>query len=157
MKKNSKGFMLVETLVATTIIVSALLFLYIQYSTITNNYNESFTYNTTNGLYSAYNIKNYILEDGYENLVSELSDEEYIDITSCQDDYFDDEDYCLSLVANMNIVKLLFTFENVENIDYNVNDKFKKFINKIVFDDTGEYRLLIQFRDNTFATILLSK
>lgn len=157
MKKSNRGFMLVETLVATTIIVSALLFIYIQYSTITNNYMESFSYNTTNGLYAAYNIKNYILEDGYETLISEIGSHDFLDITNCQTTYFDNEDYCSSLVINSNIVKLLFTYENVDNINYGVNDKFKKFINRIVFDDTGEYRLLIQFKDNTFATILLSK
>lgn len=156
-KSNNKGYMLVETLVATTIIVTALLFLYVQYSNITKNYRESFSYNTTNNLYGAYNLKKYILEDGYNTLVEELENHDYVDITDCSSNYFVDEDYCEVLISSMEIKQVFFTTEDVSNIDFEVNDAFKSFIKKIVYDDVEEHRLLIEFNDETFATVLVSK
>ena len=49
-KKNNKGFMLVETLIVATFLVTTLLFIYVQFNNITRTYDTSFRYNTVNGL-----------------------------------------------------------------------------------------------------------
>ena len=53
MKKNEKGFVLLETLIVTTFVVSTLIFLYTQFSNIKTSYDASFRYNTVEGLYDA--------------------------------------------------------------------------------------------------------
>lgn len=156
-KYNNRGYMLVETLVATTVIVTTLLLLYVQFVNITNNYEEGFSYNSVNNMYAVSNIQKYILEDGYERLVTGLETNEYIDITSCPATYFTDRDYCLSLFSGLKVKQVLFTNEMVGNISFNVNDAFKKFIKKIVYDDAEEYRILAEFEDATFGTMLLFK
>ena len=61
MKKiDNRGFMLTETLIVATFLVTTLLFLYIQFNNVTKTYDTSFKYNTVNGLYAVNNIINYI-------------------------------------------------------------------------------------------------
>ena len=74
MKKKQKGFVLVETLVVSLLVLTVLIFLFLQLNTINLNYQKSFRYNTVEGLYSANNMKVYILKNGYENLVKEMNE-----------------------------------------------------------------------------------
>lgn len=155
MKKNSNnGFVLVETLIVTTFVASVLIFLFIQFSNLSKNYNDSYKYNTVEGLYSLNNITKYIQSDTTfkESLANLVTADNYLDITDCT--LFSDQKYCL----------LLFELENIESI-YIVNNNFNKsifnnsketiknFINKISSDGEEKYRIVAEFKDFTFATI----
>ena len=62
-KLNSSGFMLAETLIVTTFVAGILIFLFIQFTNLGKAYDDSYIYNTTEGLYALEDIKKYINTD----------------------------------------------------------------------------------------------
>lgn len=157
-KMNNKGFMLTEVLIVATFLVTTLLFIYIQFNNITRTYENSFKYNTVNGLYNAKNISNYISNDGIENLKTGLSqdDIEFINITDCSSTYFTETEYCSILMNASNVKTILFTNENLEtlrNATTDLEQTLTDFINYINYEGTNEYRIIIEFNDNTFASL----
>lgn len=157
-KMNNKGFMLSETLIVATFLVTVLLFLYVQFNKVTKTYDTSFKYNTVNGLYSTNNIINYIKTDGLDNLKIELLNEgiEFVNITSCHTDYFNETDYCSVLMETLNIKTAIFTNENLttlKSIDTGLEQTMIDFIEYIKFEEIDGYRVIIEFNDNTFASL----
>lgn len=155
MKKNlTQGFMLVETLIVTTFVSGVLIFLFIQLVTLSNNYDDSYRYNTVEDLYSLSNIRDYLYNDvGALNLIkNKVDDEGYIEITDCS--MFTEINYCLKLFELENI-KTIFIIQNYldENLFNNYNDALKRFINKISGEGTNKYRILAEFNNNKYATI----
>ena len=82
MKKNNKGFMLIETLIVTTFVAGVLLFLFFQLTSLNNSYTEYYNYNTTEGLYALEDVKDYINSDTmFQDYVSNnIRTMKYIDI-----------------------------------------------------------------------------
>jgi len=156
-KNNNSGFMLAETLIVATFLVSTLLFIYIQFNGITNKYDDSFKYNTVNGLYTTKNIIKYISNDGMDYLKDTIDNSEidYINITDCPNIYFTETNYCSALMSASNVKTILFTKENLDNLknitelDQTVTD----FINNIDYEVVHGYRLIIEFNDGTFASL----
>lgn len=108
-KKNDKGFMLAETLIVTTFVASVLIYLFIQFTNLSKSYDESYIYNTTEGLYALEDIKNYMYSD-YEALSfikSTLNSADYIDISDCS--MFNDKEYCKNLFKLENINEIIIT------------------------------------------------
>ena len=157
-KMNKKGFMLAETLIVATFLVTILLFIYIQFNNITKTYDNSFKYNTVNGLYNAKNIIKYISTDGVGNLKEELSKQglKFINITDCSNLYFSSLEYCKVLMDSSNVKTVLFTKENLSILKTS-NDLLDQtiidFINYIDYTETDGYRIIIEFNDNTFASL----
>ena len=60
-KLSNKGFMLTETLIVATMLITVLLVMYLQFKVVMRSYNNSFKYNTVNNLHSLYNVKQYIV------------------------------------------------------------------------------------------------
>lgn len=165
-KSNNKGFMLVETLIVSTFITGTLVFLFIQFRTINQGYDISFRYNTVNGMYAANNIKEYLLENGADAVgpAVDNASKQYIDITECTDLYLTENAYCLSLVTELNIKKVLVTNNDLSTLlpllknDASIDEELKDFIRYIAYDKGAtNYRLIVQFNDNTFATVTISE
>ena len=166
---NNKGFMLLETLIVSTILVGVLIFLYIQLSTIKNNYNNSFEYNTISGIYLASEISEFIgtNDSVYNSLVERLNKSQYgyVEISSVDISYnllFSD-----SIISpSMQIEYILFTDDD-ENLNFFKNslikndvafgktNKFKNFILKINSKKTKYKRLIIEFKDHTYVSVLI--
>ena len=129
---NNKGFMLAETLVVTIFVAGILIFLYIQFSNLNNSYEDSYKYNTVEGLYALEDIKLFIEDDEqilqYININIETL--KYIDITDCS--LFTDRDYCLKLLEFENIKNVFITTNVVpKNSITKYDSEFSTFINKI--------------------------
>lgn len=157
-KMNNRGFMLSETLIVATFLVTTLLFLYTQFNKVTKTYDTSFKYNTVNGLYSTNNIIDYIKTEGLDNLKIELLKEgiEFVDITSCHTDYFKEKDYCSVLIESLNIKTVIFTNENLttlKSINTGLKQTIIDFIDYIKFEETDGYRVIVEFNDDTFASL----
>jgi len=151
---NNKGFMLVETLIVTVFVAGVLIFLFIQFSNLSNAYDETYKYNPTEGLYALEDIKYYIESDTsfVEYLKISIEEKKYIDITNC--DLFTEKDYCLKLLELENINKILITpnlisKENLSNYD----EAFYTFIKKINEEGEQPYRLVASFNNSTYATL----
>lgn len=155
-KLNNYGYMLVETLLVTIFVAGVLIFLFIQFSNLSNSYDESFTYNTVENLYALEDIKDYFESDS--NLINEiesnLNQKEYI--TGCE--FLADYSYCESLLDIENINTLIITTNSFDKDSVEVSDEnFIKFIKKIQSSGTQPYRLIAKFVDSmgneTYATL----
>ena len=157
-KYDKKGFIFAETIVISTIIMASLVIIYSQFVSINNNYNRSFQYNNVNNLYLVQNIRNYISKDGLEELIEKLENVEYIDITSCSNEYFTEYIYCETLFKYSDVKTILFTREDLTNLKNiistsNYNETFKNFIKYINYTQEGNYRLIVEFNNETYATL----
>ena len=159
MKKiNNKGFMFVETLIVATFLVTTLLFIYVQFNKITNTYDTSFKYNTVDGLYMTKNIIKYVSNDGIDKLKLDITQDgvEFIDITNCSSTYFNNSNYCNVLIDYSNVKTILFTNENLDSLktsDPALNQTLIDFINHINYEKTDGYRIIVEFNNNTFASL----
>ena len=153
---NNNGFMLAETLIVTTFVAGILIFLFIQFTNLGKSYDDSYVYNTPEGLYALEDIKEYINTDLDALLYIEENIEslEFIDLTDCN--LFKNKDYCLNLFKLENIDKIFITTNDFtkENI-VGYNEEFKSFINKITKEGNQKYRLVASFKNSTFATLRL--
>ena len=97
----------------------------------------------------------------------------YIDITDCKSSRYVLEGeqetpiraYCKNLYDTLNVKTLLLSIENLENLKQRVatayvlpfSQKFRDFIQYIKYDGMdGEYRLIVEFKDETFASIKIA-
>lgn len=155
MKKNSsKGFMLAETLVVTTFVAGVLIFLFIQFSNLNKNYENSYKYNSIEGLYAARNIKYFIEKDNdfIASLSEKVNHNNFLDITNCE--VFTEKEYCLKLVEIENAEKIFITTNEINKDLFNDSDEgLKNFINRISTVGEQEYRLIISFKDSTYSTV----
>ncbi len=168
-KLDSKGFLLTELLVTATLVSTVLIFLYTQFYTIKRSYDTSFKYNTVNGLYALSNVRSFLEENDIYILTQGLNTTSYIDLKNdnlqtANTTYFNE------LMAGLNIKYLIFTNQNIDNLinqinngtalnsDTNEYEDLKKFIKRIDFDNkdtSNNYRIIAEFNDNTFASILV--
>lgn len=155
-KKNNKGFMLLETLIVTIFVATVLIFLFIQFTNLNKSYDESYIYNTTEGLYALEDVKRFLKSEEYFSSCLEDYgiDDAYIDITDCNS--FEEIEYCLSLFEAEKIEKILITDNEIdkENIK-DFDEGFLTFINKINKEGSEPYRLVAQFSNDTYATLRL--
>lgn len=168
-KLDSKGFLLTELLVTATLVSTVLIFLYTQFYTIKRSYDTSFKYNTVNGLFALSNVRSFLEENDIYILTQGLNTTSYIDLKNdnlqtANTTYFNE------LMTGLNIKYLIFTNQNIDNLinqinngtalnsDTNEYEDLKKFIKRIDFDNkdtSNNYRIIAEFNDNTFASILV--
>ena len=155
MKKiNNRGFMLAETLIVTVFVAGVLIYLYIQFSNLNNSYEDSYVYNTVEGLYALDDVKTYIESDNQvlEYIDTNIEELKYVDITNCS--LFTDIDYCESLLESENIKTIFITTNKVPDesiIQY--NEEFTTFIKKINKEGNQSYRIVAEFNNYTYATL----
>lgn len=170
MKKNdNKGFLLTELLVTATLVSTVLIFLYTQFYTIKRSYDTSFKYNTVNGLYALDNVRDFLVENDIYILTQGLNTTSYIDLIE-NNLQPTNQTYFNTLIDGLNIKYLIFTKQNIEDLINQINSEtaltsenyeyedLKKFIKRIDFDsqDTNDnYRIIAEFNDGTFASILV--
>ena len=68
MKKNRKGFMLVEVVITSTVVLTALVFFYTQFDKLYIKYNERNNYHDVDGLYATKEVINYMITNTNHNL-----------------------------------------------------------------------------------------
>lgn len=163
-KKRSKGFLLTETLVVSVLVLSTLIYVFMQFQTINRNYHVSFTYNTVNSLYNAGNIRKYILENSLLELKSDiLASTPYIDLSTCPTRYLEETHYCTLLLQGMQVKKLIFTSNDLTSLKTFVENHkdFSEEMNQFILytstnQDGSNYRIFVEFDDGTFSSILVT-
>lgn len=160
MKKSMKrGFIMAETIMVSIVVLTALIIIYTQFISINNSYYRSFRYNTVDDLYAVNNVKDFILNDKFDTIISSLQGKNYIDLSSCSTDFFKEYNYCATLLRTLNIKTLIFTYEDVTNLknELKVNNSLSEgmytFIKTISNDKNNKYRLIAEFNDNRYATL----
>ena len=154
-KKDNRGFMLTETLIVATLLITVLLFMYVQFKNVMRSYERSFKYNTINNIYALNNVKKYIESENYVLMANSLFNKDFLELNKCQSVYFKDQNYCNELMQNLNIKKLYLTQQNLQYIkDKKIFDNnTQEFIDSIDFNSDDGYRLIAKFDDNTYGTL----
>lgn len=169
-KSNNHGFMLLETLIISAVILSTLIFLYVQFTSIKTNYDISFRYNTIPGLYQTKEITNYFNNYGHSTLSTILdnSNNGYLNI-SASTSYFEiNSNITLykNLVNEIKAKTILFVNDDLsilkqyitntsDDISGVIDEELKRYILRLTTDATNKYRIIIEFQNNTFASVMI--
>lgn len=157
-KMNKKGFMLAETLIVSTFIMTILIFLYVQFRTVTDSYNTSFKYNNVNNVYAANNIRIFLNGENISKIRSDLAASNYIDVTGCPTTYITEVSYCRKLFEDLKVNKVLVVSDDLSKVKGHLNSSWsqnlKDFIKALKTDsETGAIRLIIEYNDDTYASL----
>ena len=155
MYSKSKAFALVETLVVSTFVATILIYLFVQFTTLQNKYNESFRYNDIDDLYKLNNIKNFIKSlptDNQKKIEMEIDTNNYIIINNNDNiDYLDNQ---TNLFDSLDMKTLIITKADVSSIK-GVSKNIQKML-KNINNKSENYRLIVEFNNLNCATITFS-
>ncbi len=171
MKKNNRGFLLAESLVVSTFVLTILILLYIQFSNLTTNYKNSYNYNNVESIYSLSSIAKY-LEANNNDLLSKLSEakpyvmiynknEETGEIQDCNSEVTTDA-FCGTFLNKIGAKTVIYTYSDIsyiqkyisENEDSNIKQSFREFISKVETASVqNKGRIFAEFDNGTYATI----
>lgn len=167
MNKNVKGFMLLETLIVSTIILSTLVFLFIQFTNIKTSYEISFKYNTIPGIYKAKELSDFLVENGLNTSLSNQLDKEvngFVNIKTHTYISNGNNDFYVNMLKDMNVRNIIYTSDNLttlkeylngNSVDTIFTESFKNFILGLNTNESLNNRLIIMYNDDTFATIIV--
>ena len=165
MKKDNRGFLLAESLVVSTFVLTVLILLFIQFSNLTTNYKNSYNYNNVESIYDLSSVASYLQTNNY-NLASNLTTSKpYVIVFqdgSCNMDAGIVDSFCDNLINKMDAKTVIYTYSDINVIqnyvsskeDSNINQKLRDFISRVetgVIQNKG--RLFAEFNNGTFATI----
>ena len=169
---KNKGFMLIETLVASTIILGALTFLFIQFSSIKRSYENSFKYNSIPGLYNGKILADFLSKNGTTNLDKTLnkSTKGYVQLNGhCILGSWNttQTELCTKIIEDIQIEQVLYIDSDITNLqndiknnnyDQNVfNTGFKKFVLGLEpISSNHSKRIIINYKNNTYAIISIN-
>ena len=156
MKKNSKAFALIETLIVSIVVSTILIYIYVQYSNLQNNYDESFRYNDVDNLYQLREIKEYINSrlDTYKNdILNEINTNSVFIISKENLEFNNASNYDSIIFNNLNIKTLIITKAEVIDIDTtNLSNNVKNML-KRVNNKSSNHRLIAEYEDGSVATM----
>ena len=167
MKKNNRGFLLAESLVVSTFVLTVLILLYIQFNNLTTNYKNSYNYNNVESIYDLSSVSNYLLTNNY-NLSDQLTaSKPYVVVYkngSCNMDAGIIDTFCDNLINNMDAKTVIYTSSDIsaiqkyvsENDDSNINQKLREFISRVETNTVkNKGRLFAEFNNGNYATIAM--
>lgn len=178
MKKN--GFMVVECIIASVVVLTAITVLYSQIKAVTRSYSKSFNYDNITSMYALSNFRTFLMKgDNYERLVTKLNDN-FNNYSDCNKYYiyvdcslFKDEaiNYCDKLLDTMGVTpsnnrprQIIFTKSNLSiNNSCNLKESngtltptFVDYILSLKADDNdSRYMLIAKFDDDTMASLIV--
>ena len=158
MKKKSRGFALLETLIVSTIIASIMIYMFVQFNSLQNKYNESLRYNDVDDLYKLDSIKSYIISLSNEfkqGLISKIESDSLViiakdDNTYTNLEYIDNQE---EMLKNLNIKNFIITKSDVSNISMDGLSKNIKNMIKKINNKSDNYRFIVEFDNENIATI----
>jgi len=140
-KLNKKGFMLVESIIVTVVVVTIMTSLYIVFNRVYNNYTKKSTYTNIDGVYALKEIMDFMINTETTNsfMFNDLinNNTNYTEIT-CDTSNASFNDFCNTLVNehNINNNKIYLVSNNnisLNNLKENVeNQTFKDYIDYLM-------------------------
>lgn len=157
-KMNNKGFLLAESLVVSTFVLTVLILLFVQFKTLFSSYEDSYDYNTVEGIYNLNTMKKYINSNEQTPLKDQMTNNYVVIVQggNCVNNTLTDSKYCKELVNLMGLTTLIYTKSDIvldSDNDIFAQQTFKNFIDRIK-TETNKKRLIGQFKDGTYATIV---
>lgn len=177
MKKN--GFMVVECVIASVVVLTVIIVLYTQIKSVVRTYNKSYNYDNVSSLYALSNFRSFLLTgDNYDKLVSKYQENKNTNSSVCGKNYvfvscsiFNATNYCDTLLNVMGITttnirpqQIIFTSSDLDELKScdlkheagMLKDSFVDYILSLNIDkEDNKYMLIAEFDDNTLASINL--
>ena len=140
MKKNNKGFMLIEVIVTSTIVLTTMIFLYSSFNKLSNNYKIRNSYYNIDATYATKemissmlkrddnNINNFINDTFYNSYYSYIIKKEG-DLINCKISI----NSCNNLKEFYSIENMIFSEYDLESLNYlkdneSINQTFREYI-----------------------------
>ena len=181
MKKN--GFMVVECIIASVVVLTVIIVLYTQIKSITRSYTKSYNYDNVTSLYALSNLRTFLLNDGnYDKLLKNYSQNNKNNSSECGKNYifvscsfFEGKEinYCDTIMTTIGITtsssrprQVIFTSSNLEPLktcDLANDSSYLRssFVDYILAQNVSEikdkYMLLAEFDDGTLASLYIYK
>ena len=158
MIKKRNGFALVETLIVSTIISSILIYMFVQFNSLQNRYNETLRYNDVDDLYKLSEIKSYIvsLSNSDKQNIKNLLESDSLIIINKEGNSYNNLGYIdnqESMLNDLNIKSLIITYADLNNINSNQLSQNVVKMLKRVKNKSDNYRIIVEFNNNNLATI----
>jgi len=162
-KKNNGGFLLAETLIVSTFILSVMIILFFQFKGIIVNNKNQFLYNTVEDIYSLGSFASYLdkndvqIDLSSENVVS-IFEKGQCSISSSLKSYCTEfvnaeleAEYIYIADSDMNVIR-----EYVEKNRSKFNQDFIDFVERVSVENYGgRQRLFAKFKNGNFATVII--
>ena len=160
MLKNNKGFVFVETIVVTSILLASLILVYSLYVSSNNNETRRLRYDDVNRLYETYYLKQYLESFELNNLKSRItSATSYVNIYPGQSDLFGaayngEKIFFESLWNDLNIQTVILTPYDVSELvkcdgsttnTLCTNNNLMTYMRTLDNDSSTGYRLIVEF------------
>lgn len=167
MKKNNKGFTLVETLIVSAFVIGTLTYLFIQINNAETNFDISFKYDDVNDVYNTKIVCNFIVNTGYSNLITNLQNG-YTRVTSSN--IYGDSNYYhkilekigteyntgkekVWLLKESEISNIQSQIKNSTLNDSNLSEELKRYISRYDADtNSNKYVVVIEFNNSHIAS-----
>ena len=138
MLKNNKGFMLIEVIVTSTIVLTSMIALYISFNKLYNNYNVKNSYYNLDVTYATKKI--------IDSMINEKSINKLLNNNINDYKYIIKENQCIKieekyLTFNCETIKEFYKVDNMILLKYNL-DSFNNLLNNnltVTFKDYIEY------------------
>lgn len=156
MFKNNKGFMLVEVIITSTVILTGMILFYSSFNSLFSKYKEREVYHDIDAFYASKEMINTLLENNLNSFLNTHNDKETINLieegncNSEESNYINKNNFCTTLQNLYQIKNMIFTYydENVlkppkkdpanetskeyNEIFTNYNETFKDYIDYII-------------------------
>ncbi len=167
MKKNNKGFTLVETLIVSAFVIGTLTYLFIQINNAETNFDISFKYDDVNDVYNTKIVCNFLVNTGYSNLITNLQNG-YTRVTSSN--IYGDSNYYhkilekigteyntgkekVWLLKESEISNIQSQIKNSTLNDSNLSEELKRYISRYDADtNSNKYVVVIEFNNSHIAS-----
>ena len=159
-KLNNKGFVLTETLIVSVLLITTLITVYTQFKSINRRNKDSFIYNSVPSLYKINNLKKYLEQENYLSYLWDIyGNGEEVELEECSAQYFNEPEYCKTVMENSGIVRLLIFPENLypfvsgrEESSY-FGSNLTKYLKTIDYKDGNGCYLVGYFNDGSYANV----
>ena len=167
MKKNNKGFTLVETLIVSAFVIGTLTYLFIQINNAKTNFDISFKHDDVNDVYNTKIVCNFLVNTGYSNLITNLQNG-YTRVTSSN--IYGDSNYYhkilekigteyntgkekVWLLKESEIPNIQSQIKNSTLNDSNLSEELKRYISRYDADtNSNKYVVVIEFNNSHIAS-----
>lgn len=169
--KNNKGFLLAESLVVSTFVLTVLIFLFVQYQNLMTTYKNNSDYNNPEAIYNLGSAGQFLsanttrLMSLNDNLGSNTYIKVYDKSSGGCNASLGLETFCNTIFNSIGAKKVIYTNSNLDSIknyiksnsDSYLNQALRDFIKRLDADEIdGKGRLIAEFDNGYFATIALN-
>lgn len=163
-KKNNKGFLLTESLIVTTFVLTVLIYLFGQFKNLMTEYKNNYKYNTVQDIYNLGSLAKYIntnnitLENNGE--ISIIYQSNVAALPPAYKNAFE------SMANDMGIDYIIYTDSDIKEAESEIKKATSSIIGQDMIDFVEKVktkdiqnkgRLVARFTNGNFATILIEK